>query len=210
MRPCHAPRGSAAAAGLLLLSHEAGSQGNALLIYEWASNSLEVRFGVPDPSAAGAGLHLPAPAAASSPRKQGSDGTETGQREGGGSIAAAAVAVAAELAAGAQLAELAEPLPAAAGVGAALAVEAAAADAAPREHLRLVGGPLSAPAADEAGRVRLRVLIDGSALEVFIGSGEVGAGLCGTLRGGCRTEHCLDDWQVSCIVFCHSAWHGVA
>ncbi|KAL4419945.1 hypothetical protein ABPG75_007043 [Micractinium tetrahymenae] len=174
-------RGSAAAAGLLLLSHEAGSQGNALLTYDWARNSLEVRFGVPAPGSGGAGLHLPAPAAASCPRKRahepGSSGAAAAQGEGSpsppGSPAAAAVAPAAELAVEAQIAELAEPLPEAAGVEAAVAAEAAAAAVAPRQHLRLVGGPLAAPAADNSGRVRLRVLVDGSALEVFTGSGEV-------------------------------------
>lgn len=67
------------------------------------------------------------------------------------------------------MAALAEPLPEAAAVEEAVAAEAAAAAAATRR----LGGPLAAPAVDEDGRVQLRVLIDGSAVEVFTGSGEV-------------------------------------
>jgi hypothetical protein len=79
------------------------------------------------------------------------------------------VAAPAELAVEALIAELAEPLPEAAAAEA--AVEAAVATA---EPLRRVGGLLAAPAAGTEGRVQLRVLLDGSALEVFTGSGEVG------------------------------------
>lgn len=167
--PC---RGSAAAAGLLLLSHAADSQGSALLTYDWRENSLTVRFGVPAPGA-GAGaaaLRVPPPPAASSPRKAG-----TSRGAGGAPVdpAAAAVAAATGFAVEAQLAQLAEPLAEATAVEAAVAAEAAAANAAPRQHRRLVGGTLTAPAADAEGRVRLRVLLDGSALEVYTGSGEV-------------------------------------
>lgn len=138
---------------------------------------------MPAPGAGGAALHLPAPTAASSRgmQERESDSPRAGaaQQEGGPSPpstpAAAAVAVVTELATGARLASLAEPLPGAAAVAAAAAAEVAAAGAAPGQHSRLVGGPLAAPAADEGGRVRLRVLVDGSALEVFTGSGEVGA-----------------------------------
>ncbi|PSC75140.1 Arabinanase levansucrase invertase [Micractinium conductrix] len=165
-------RGSAAAAGLLLLSHAADSQGSALLTYDWRENSLTVRFGVPAPGA-GAGaaaLRVPPPPAASSPRKAG-----TSRGAGGAPVdpAAAAVAAATGFAVEAQLAQLAEPLAEATAVEAAVAAEAAAANAAPRQHRRLVGGTLTAPAADAEGRVRLRVLLDGSALEVYTGSGEV-------------------------------------
>jgi hypothetical protein len=78
------------------------------------------------------------------------------------------VAAAAEQAVEAQLAALAEPLPEAAAVEEAVAAEAAAA----ATQTRRLGGPLAAPAVDEKGRVRLRVILDGSAV-VFTGSGEV-------------------------------------
>ena len=190
-RPNPPPRrGTATAAGLLLFTHEAGSQGNALITYSWPTNALEVTFGVHapmpsapvppaipasqgSPSAAAAGLHLPPPAAGISPRKAG-QGPASPLGSGGtasppGSPAAAAVSAAAEQAAEAQLAALAEPLPEAAAVEGAVAAGAAAA-AAPARRL---GGPLAAPAADEEGRVRLRLLIDGSVVEVFSGTGEV-------------------------------------
>ncbi|PRW33560.1 Arabinanase levansucrase invertase [Chlorella sorokiniana] len=192
-------RGSATAAGLLLLTHEAGSQGNALITYTWPTNSLEVTFGVPAPMPAGlapgslaagaaagspsaaaaataAGLHLPRPAAGMSPRKAGLQGSAPSmpasfawEASPPGSPAAAAVAAAAEQAVEAQLAALAEPLPEAAAVEEAVAAEAAAA----ATQTRRLGGPLAAPAVDEKGRVRLRVILDGSAVEVFTGSGEV-------------------------------------
>lgn len=145
------------------MSHEAGSQGNALIAYDWVSNSLTVAFGVPaSGTAAAAAPHLPAAPSASSPRKAAAGA----DRLAPGSPAAAAVAEAAEAAVDAQLAALAEPLAEAA------AVEAAAAEAAAPAPPRRLGGPLAAPAADEQGRVRLRVLLDGSAVEVFTGSGE--------------------------------------
>ena len=100
------------------------------------------------------------------------------------SPAAAAVAAPAELAVEAQLAELAEPLPEAAAAEASVAAAAATA-----EPMRRVGGPLAAPAADAEGRVQLRVLLDGSALEVFTGSGEVSlaGGQNSTFAGGAGT-----------------------
>lgn len=222
--PCAARRGSAAAAGLLLASHEAGSQGNALLTYTWASNALvrravggsccccfvlakhvaamcstdrllsclsspqpaphahpqEVTFGVPAPAGpaadaiAAAQLHLPAPPAASSPRKH-QLGTSAEVPE---SPAAAAVQADAGAAVDVQLAALAEPLPQAPAVEEA-AAEAAAPGTAPG---RRIGGRLAAAAADEDGRVRLRVLLDGSALEVFTSSGEVRGATSGLCR----------------------------
>lgn len=108
-----------------------------------------------------------------SPRKAGQgpalSSAFAGEASPPGSPAAAAVAAAAAQAVEAQLAALAEPLPEAAAVEEAVAAEAAAAAASARR----LGGPLAAPAADEAGRVQLRVFIDGSAVEVFTGSGEV-------------------------------------
>ncbi|KAI3425312.1 hypothetical protein D9Q98_009077 [Chlorella vulgaris] len=197
-------RGTATAAGVLLLSHEAGSQGNALITYTWHTNALEVQFGVPAPlpalpfggsgswedtekeskaeageqvvaSTAPAGparWHLPPPAAAAgSPRKQ-QLRAATEQFSAAipdtGAIAAAAVAVAAEAGPELVLAELADPLPEAAAVGVA-AVEEAAAPAAARR----LGGPLAAPAADSSGQVQLRIVLDGSAVEVYTGTGEV-------------------------------------
>lgn len=128
-------------------------------------------------AAAAAGLHLPRPAAGKSPRKAGQCSAELAafgwDGSQPGSHAAAAVSAPAEQAVEAQLAALAEPLPEAAAVEEAVAAEAAAA-AAPARRL---GGPLAAPAADQQGCVRLRVLIDGSAVEVFTGSGEVRPGV---------------------------------
>lgn len=103
------------------------------------------------------------------------------------------MSAAAEQAIEAQLAALAEPLPAAAAVEEAVAAEAEAAAAAPTRRL---GGPLAAPAVDEQGRVRLRVLIDGSAVEVFTGSGEVSAAVVGACIAGVGGpgQHCRQVW----------------
>jgi hypothetical protein len=90
------------------------------------------------------------------------------------------VAAAAEQAVEAQLAALAEPLPEAAAVEEAVAAEAAAA----ATQTRRLGGPLAAPAVDEKGRVRLRVILDGSAVEVFTGSGEVKTDAGAALHNG--------------------------
>jgi hypothetical protein len=196
-------RGSAAAAGLLLLCHEAGSQGNALLTYSWQRNALEVQFGVPPPQAAlrvppvrggegdageaqlgrglatAPGLGLKSPPG--SPRRQ----LLVDQPAVPSSPAAAAVAAAPGVAPELTLAELAEPLPEAAGAEAAVAHEAASSRSAPARQL---GGPLAAPAADARGRVRLRVLLDGSALEAFTGSGEVGGGVGSRAARAASTE----------------------
>ena len=138
--------------------------------------------------------HLPAPAAASSPRKRGR-GAAAAVFEAAaapGSPAKAAVAVPAEVVPELHLAELAEPLPEAAAVEAAVAEEAAAAAAG---TFRRLGGPLAAPATDGSGRaqLRLRAVLDGSALEVFAG-GEVG--------GQDSTRVCVCGGGCVCVCVC--------
>ena len=157
----------------------------------------EVTFGVPSPASAAPEaanqLHLPAPPSASSPRKQARGAAAAaGQPSPPGSPAAAAVQADAAAAVDVQLAALAEPLPQAPAVQEA-AGEAASPRAAPARRL---GGPLAAPAADAEGRVRLRVLLDGSALEAFTGSGEVRR--CGAAGGG-GTDVVLADASGPCL-----------